>query len=170
VTNLYSGSLSLANFFENVFKFTPGRTFWVVFVAVIAVISMLAGVLDHIGDLLTYQGIFLLAWGATIVADSVVVKRILKIGPTYFETRQEYLYAWNPVGVVSLIIASAFGFVAHLGYVGIVLQNIAAFVAAVIAFILTVIIAILTKGKYYVKENRISDFSEFENFGKDKSA
>lgn len=170
VTNLYSGSLSLANFFENVFKFTPGRTFWVVFVAVIAVISMLAGVLDHIGDLLTYQGIFLMAWAATIVADALIVKRVLKIGPTYFETRQEYLYAWNPVGVLSLILASAIGFISHLGYLGSVFQNIAAFVALVVAFILTIVIAVATKGKYYVKENRGKDFENFEHFGKDRSA
>src|SRR5690625_3590705 len=30
VTNIYSSSLSLSNFFENIFRFTPGRRFWVV--------------------------------------------------------------------------------------------------------------------------------------------
>ena len=163
VTNLYSGSLSLANFFENVFKFTPGRTFWVVFVAVIAVISMLGGVLDHIGPLLTYQGIFLIAWAATIVADTFVVKRLLKIGPSYFETRQKYLYAWNPVGVISLILAIIFGIFAHLGYMGSALASTAAFFAGIIAFVMTIILAIITKGKYYVKEY-VDDFPDDEHF------
>lgn len=165
VTNLYSGSLSLANFFENVFKFTPGRTFWVVFVAVVAIISMLGGVLDYVGPLLTFQGIFLLAWAATIVADAVVVKSLLKIGPNYFEYRQQYLYSWNPVGVLALIISTAIAVVAHFGYMGSALQNIAAFFAGVLAFILTIVFAVATKGKYYVKEQK-DDFPEDERFGR----
>lgn len=165
VTNLYSGSLSLANFFENVFKFTPGRTFWVVFVAVVAIISMLAGILDFMGVLLTYQGVFLFAWAATIVADAVVVKSLLKIGPDYFEYRQKYLYTWNPVGVLALLLSIFIGVIAHLGYMGSALQNIAAFFAAVLAFIFTIIFAMATKGKYYVKEHK-DDFPEEERFGR----
>lgn len=159
ITNLYSGSLSLANFFENVLKFKPGRTFWVIFTAVTAVIAMLAGVINYIGNLLTFQGVFLLAWGAILVSDALVVKKVLKIGPKYFEHRQEYLYAWNPVGVISLIIASVIGSIAAFGYMGVFLQNIAAFFAAIVAFVLTIILAIGTKGKYYSKKaaNDISD-------------
>jgi purine-cytosine permease-like protein len=151
ITNLYSGSLSLSNFFENVFKFKPGRTFWVVFTAVAAVIAMLAGALDHLGPLLTFQGVFLFAWAAVIVADAFVVKRIMKMGPNYFEYRQEKLFAWNPVGVVSLIVASIVGSLAAFGSMGVFLQGVAAFFAAVLAFVLTIVLALTTKGKYYVK-------------------
>lgn len=165
ITNLYSGSLSLSNFFENVFKFTPGRTFWVVFVAVIAIISMLAGILDVMGAALTYLGINLFAWVATIVADSIVVKRLLGIGPTYFETRQKYLYTWNPVGVISLIVSTLLGIIAHFGFFGETLQHTAAFFAGIVAFILTILLAVMTKGKYYVKEY-VDDFPEDEHFGK----
>ncbi|HWK21889.1 MAG TPA: cytosine permease [Ureibacillus sp.] len=152
ITNLYSGSLSLANFFENVFKFKPGRIFWVVVTSVTAILAMLFGVMDHLGNLLTFQGVFLMSWGAVLVSDALVVKKILKIGPNYFEHRQNYLFAWNPVGVVSLVIASVVGSLAAFGYMGVFLQNIAAFFAAIIAFILTIIIAVVTKGKYYIKE------------------
>ncbi|WLR51328.1 cytosine permease [Bacillus tianshenii] len=151
ITNLYSGSLSLSTFFENVFKFKPGRTFWVVFTAVAAVVAMLAGALDHLGPLLTFQGVFLFAWAATIVADAFVVKRLLKIGPDYFEYHQEKLYKWNPVGVVSLLVASTIGTFAAFGLMGVFLQNIAAFFAAIISFALTIVIAVVTKGKYYIK-------------------
>lgn len=151
ITNLYSGSLSLSNFFEHVFKFTPGRTFWVVFTAVAAIAAMLAGALDHIGPLLTFQGVFLFAWAAIIVADAVVVKRILKIGPLYFEHRSEKLYPWNPVGVVSLIVSSVIGTFAAFGSMGLFLQNIAALFAAVLAFVLTIVLAVTTNGKYYAK-------------------
>jgi purine-cytosine permease-like protein len=151
ITNLYSGSLSLSNFFEHVFKFKPGRTFWVVFTAVTAIIAMLAGALDYLGPLLKFQGVFLFAWAAILVADALVVKRLLKIGPNYFEYRSEYLYAWNPVGVVSLVVASIIGSLAAFGSMGVFLQNVAAFFAAIIAFVLSIVLAVMTKGKYYAK-------------------
>jgi purine-cytosine permease-like protein len=40
VTNIYSSSLSLASFFENIFKFTPGRRFWVVVSGITAMVLM----------------------------------------------------------------------------------------------------------------------------------
>ncbi|MER2192164.1 MAG: cytosine permease [Solibacillus sp.] len=152
ITNLYSGSLSLANFFENVFKFKPGRIFWVAVTSISAIVMMLLGVIDHLGSLLTFQGVFLMVWGAILVSDALVVKKLLKIGPNYFEHRQDYLYAWNPVGVVSLIVSSIIGSIAAFGYFGVFLQNTAAFLAALLAFVLTIILAVLTKGKYYVKK------------------
>ncbi|MBS4189530.1 hypothetical protein KHA94_04790 [Bacillus sp. FJAT-49705] len=78
----------------------------------------------------------------------------MRIGPNYFEHRQEYLYAWNPVGVVSLIISSVVGSFAFaaFGFFGVFLQNVPAFFAAILAFILTIVLAITTKGKYYRKK------------------
>ncbi len=151
ITNLYSGSLSFSNFFEYVFNFKPGRTFWVLFTAIVAIALMLGNVLDYLGPVLTFQGVFLFAWAAIIVADAVVVKGMLKIGDADYEYRKEHLYPWNPVGVISLITASAIGSFAVFGYMGPFLQNIAAFFAGVLAFILTIVLAVLTQGKYYGK-------------------
>jgi len=151
ITNIYSSSLSLSNFFENVFKFTPGRRFWVVVSGISAVILMLGGIVDHLDTAMTFQGVFLLSWAAILVTDALVVKKALKIGNGYYEDRQEYLYKWNPVGTVSLIISSGIGTFAALGYMGGFLQSTAAFFAAILASILTVVIAMLTKGKYYNK-------------------
>ncbi len=151
ITNLYSGSLSLSNFFEHVFHFTPGRTFWVAVTALGAIVAMLAGVLDYLGPMLTFQGVFLFAWASILVSDAIVVKRILKIGPLYFEHRREYLYPWNPVGVVTLIVTSVVGSLAAFGYMGAFLQNIAAFFAGLLGFVLTIVLAMMTKGKYYSK-------------------
>ena len=151
ITNIYSSSLSLSNFFENIFKFTPGRRFWVVVSAITAIILMLGGIVDHLDTAMTFQGVFLLSWAAILVTDALVVKKALKIGNGYYEARQEFLYKWNPVGVVSLIVASGIGTFAALGYMGSFLQSTAAFFAAILAAILTVFIAVLTKGKYYNK-------------------
>ncbi|WP_431029643.1 purine-cytosine permease family protein [Lysinibacillus sp. LZ02] len=162
ITNLYSSSLSLANFFENVFKFKPARVFWVIVTSVVAIFLMLFDVINHIGNLLTFQGVFLLSWGAILISDALVVKRLMKIGPLYFEYRQHYLYAWNPVGIVSLVVSSVIGSIAAFGYMGSFLQSVAAFFAALLAFVLTIVIAIITKGKYYVKQeaNDIPDYEK----------
>ena len=152
VTNIYSGSLSLSNFFENIFHFKPGRRFWVVVTGVSAIALMLGNIVNHLEVVLTFQGVFLLAWAAVLVADAVIVKRMLKIGPGYYEARQQNLHKWNPVGVGALVISSSLGTVAALGFMGPFLQSTAAFFAALLAAILTVVIAVMTKGKYYIKE------------------
>ncbi len=152
VTNIYSGSLSLSNFFENIFHFKPGRRFWVVVTGVSAIALMLGNIVNHLEVVLTFQGVFLLAWAAVLVADAVIVKRMLKIGPGYYEARQQNLHKWNPVGVGALVISSSLGTVAALGFMGPFLQSTAAFFAALLAAILTVVIAVMTKGKYYIKQ------------------
>ncbi|ALX49648.1 purine-cytosine permease family protein [Lentibacillus amyloliquefaciens] len=151
ITNIYSGSLSLSSFFENIFKFTPGRRFWVVVTGITAMVLMLAGIVNHLDTVMTFQGVFLMTWASILVADAVIVKKILKLGPGYYEARQENLYKWNPVGVVSLIVASALGTAAALGFMGSFLQSTAAFFAALLAAVLTVTLAIATKGQYYIK-------------------
>jgi len=156
ITNIYSGSLSLANFFENVFKFKPGRRFWVVVTGISAIILMLGGIVDHLELAMTFQGVFLMTWATILVVDATIVKKVLKIGPGYYESRQKNLFRWNPVGVVSLLIACTIGTIAALGFMGEFLQSTAAFFSSLLAALLTVILAIKTKGKYYVR-NLASD-------------
>ncbi|TFJ92628.1 purine-cytosine permease family protein [Lentibacillus salicampi] len=151
ITNIYSGSLSLSSFFENIFKFTPGRRFWVVVTGITAMILMLAGIVNHLDTAMTFQGVFLMTWASILVTDAVIVKKILKIGPLYYEARQQNLYKWNPVGVISLLVASALGTAAALGFMGAFLQSTAAFFAALLAAVITVTLAAATKGKYYIK-------------------
>ena len=87
--------------------------------------------MDHLNTAMTFQGVFLLAWAAILVSDALIVKKVLKIGPRYYEARQEYLYKWNPVGVVSLVVASGLGTFAALGYMGAFLKSTAAFFVAI---------------------------------------
>ncbi|MEN1966706.1 cytosine permease [Lentibacillus sp. N15] len=152
ITNIYSGSLSLSNFFENIMNFTPGRRFWVVITGVAAMVLMLGGITDHLDTAMTFQGVFLMTWAAILVTDAVFVKKLLKIGPGYYESEQQKLHKWNPVGVIALVVASGLGTVAAMGHLGTFLQSTAAFFAAILAAVLTIVIAIITKGKYYVKE------------------
>lgn len=101
----------------------------------------------------------MLAWGAVLITDALIVKIFLKIGPSFYEHRQENLYRWNPVGVVSLVISSTLGTAAALGYMGTFLEHTSAFFAAALAALLTVLIAIGTKGKYYLK-NEANDIAK----------
>jgi len=100
---------------------------------------------------MTFQGVALMSWAAILVTDALVVKKWLKIGPGYYESRQRNLHKWNPVGVVSLLVPTALGTIAALGYMGTFLQSTAAFFALILASILTVVLAVATKGRYYVK-------------------
>jgi purine-cytosine permease-like protein len=162
ITNIYSGSLSLSSFFENIFKFKPGRRFWVVVTGVSAIILMLAGIVNHLELAMTFQGVFLMTWATILVTDAVVVKRFLKIGPGYYEAKQQHLFKWNPVGVVSLLVGSILGTIAALGFFGEFLQSTAAFFSSLLAAILTVVIALATKGKYYVKlEDKMVDREDY---------
>lgn len=152
ITNIYSSSLSLSSFFENMFGFTPGRRFWIVVSGVAAMVLMLGGIVDHLDKAMTFQGVALMSWASILVTDALVVKKWLKIGPRYYESRQENLYKWNPIGVVALIVPTALGTVAALGYMGIFLQSTAAFFALILAAVLTVVLAIATKGRYYMRK------------------
>lgn len=154
VTNLYSGSLSLSNFFEHVFHFTPGRVFWVVVTAAAATAAMLFGALNYIGPMLTFQGVFLFVWVASLVADVLVVKRILKLGPAHIEYRGDYLRKWNPVGVWSLIISSVIGSLMVFGVFGPFWTSIAAFAAGLLEFVLYIALAIATRGRTYLQEGK----------------
>ncbi|MDN7246296.1 purine-cytosine permease family protein [Planococcus shenhongbingii] len=151
ITNIYSASLSLSSFFENMFRFTPGRRFWVVMAAVTAMALMLGGIIDHLQTAMTFQGVALMSWAAILVTDALIVKKLLKIGPPYYDARQENLFKWNPVGVVSLLVPTIIGTVAALGYFGLFLQSTAAFLAALMAAVMTVVLALITKGAYYEK-------------------
>lgn len=160
VTNLNSGSLYLSNFFAGIFHLAQGRVFWEVVTAVTAAVAMLAGVLDHVGPMLNFQGVFLFAWVALLTADLIVVKRILKIGPCHVEHRRGYLHDWNPVGLVSLLVSSVVGSLMAFGVFGEVWVTVAAFAAATIAFVLHVVMTIATQGKYYTSREPVGITSQ----------
>ena len=149
VINVYSGSLSLSSFFARIFGFAPGRVFWVVVTATLALVAMLSGVLTHIGPVLTFQGVFMFAWAASLVADLLVVRR-LNNAPAPIEYRQQRLRAWNPVGPVALVSGSLVGGYLALASPTPVLAATSAFVAGIIAFGVHVTLAVVTRGRYYL--------------------
>jgi purine-cytosine permease-like protein len=115
--NFYSASLALANFASRVLHWVPGRHVWVVITGLITVATTEAGILGHLLQVLSFLGVFLMAWLGTLLADILVTRPILKIGPQDIEHRRGYLVNWGYPAVVSLIVACVIGAILLLGNV-----------------------------------------------------
>lgn len=150
VTNAYSGSLSWSNFFSRVFHWHPGRVVWLFLNVGIALALMEFGVFSFLNFVLGFYSNVAIAWIGAVVADLVINKPLLKLSPSYVEFKRAYLYNINPVGFGSMAIASVISVAAFFHLFGDVAYAYSPFLALGIAFVLSPIIAIITKGKYYI--------------------
>lgn len=160
VTNAYSGSLSWSNFFSRMLHWHPGRVVWLLFNVAISITLMEFGVFGFLNMVLGFYSNVAIAWIGAVVADLVINKPLLKLSPSYVEFRRAHLYTINPVGFGSMLIASVISIVAFFGYFGSFAQAFSPFLAIVIAFVLSPIIALLTKGKYYVARPDVTQHLE----------
>ncbi|MCW2873190.1 hypothetical protein [Actinacidiphila oryziradicis] len=149
VTNVYSGSLAYANFFCRVFHITPGRQYWVVLTSVAGTALMFGGVFSHLNAVLTFEGVFVMAWIMAITSDIVINKKLLKLSPTNFLYKRAHTYKFNPVGVGALAGALIVGLPLAFGLAGPFGQTLAPFVSGGLAFVLAPVIAAATRGRYY---------------------
>ncbi|EDX87466.1 ATPase, histidine kinase-, DNA gyrase B-, and HSP90-like domain protein [Synechococcus sp. PCC 7335] len=157
VTNAYAGSLAWSNFFSRITHSHPGRVVWLVFNTAIALLLMELGVFQTIQSVLALYSNIALAWIGALVAD-LIVNKPLGFSPSYIEFKRAYLYNFNPVGFGSMGIASIISIIAFVGVFGDYAQAYSPFIALSLAFTLSPIIAILTKGRYYIaRPNTILD-------------
>ncbi|MFD1675346.1 purine-cytosine permease family protein [Alicyclobacillus fodiniaquatilis] len=153
-TNAYSGSLSWSNFFSRIFHFHPGRVVWLFLNVGIALALMEGGVFGFLNTVLGFYANVAVAWIGALVSDLVINKSLLKISPSYIEYKRGHLYNFNPVGFGSMIIASGISIAAFFNAFGPTMQAFSPFVSIVLAFVLAPIIALVTRGKYYIaREN-----------------
>jgi purine-cytosine permease-like protein len=161
VTNAYSGSLSWSNFFSRILHWHPGRVIWLFLNVGIALLLMEFGVFGFLNMVLGFYSNVAIAWIGAVVADLVINKPLLKLSPSYIEFKRAHLYNINPVGFGSMIIASVISVAAFFGALGSYAQAFSPFLAIAIAFILSPVIAILTKGKYYLaREDEMGQLAE----------
>jgi purine-cytosine permease-like protein len=159
VTNAYSGSLSWSNFFSRILYWHPGRVVWLFLNVGIALLLMELDMFSFLTTILGFYSNVAIAWIGAVVADLVINKPILKLSPSYIEFKRAHLYTINPVGFGAMLIGSivsclAFFDVFGKDYFGQLAHAWSPFLALGIAFILSPIFAILTKGKYYIaREN-----------------
>jgi purine-cytosine permease-like protein len=151
VTNAYSGSLAWSNVFTRVTKHYPGRTVFVLFNLVIALTLMLMGVFSLISLVLSLYANVVMAWLVTISVDIVVNKHLLKLSPRFPEFRRGMLHDWNPVGLVSVGLASIVSLLCFAGVFGPTMQPMSVLVAIVVAAVTTPVMAAATRGTYYLR-------------------
>ncbi|MDG9712842.1 purine-cytosine permease family protein [Streptomyces sp. DH10] len=151
VTNAYSGSLAWTNSFTRVTKRYPGRMIFVLVNLGFALVLMEADMFSFLNSILGFYSNCAIAWVVTVATDIGINKYVLKLSPHAPEFRRGMLYAVNPVGVVSFVAASALSIAMYFHGLGDTLQPYSPVAAAVIAFVLTPLMAVVTKGRYYLR-------------------
>ena len=149
VTNAYAGSLAWSNFFSRLSHSHPGRVVWLVFNVAIALLLMMFGVFHTLDKVLALYSNVAIAWIGAIVAD-LVVNKPLGFSPKYIEFKRAHLYNVNPVGFGSMAAASVVSMLCYAGIFGVAAKAYSSFIALGLAFVLSPLIAVATKGKYYI--------------------
>ena len=149
LTNIHLGSIAFASISGQFGAYQLGRRFWTIMVSIAVVLLMVGDVLGNLTTFLEWNGIFLLAWVGCLIADLLIVRGLLKIVSGPIEYRSSHLYSCNPVGVVALLVATAIGSFVWLFYGESMLRSLAGYIAFGIALVVHVLMAVLTKGKYY---------------------
>ncbi|MFJ7242092.1 purine-cytosine permease family protein [Streptomyces olivaceus] len=151
VTNAYSGSLAWTNSFTRVTRHYPGRLVFVLVNLGFALALMEADMFSFLNDILGFYSNCAIAWVVTVATDIGVNKYVLKLSPLRPEYRRGMLHAVNPVGVVAFVAASGLSIALYFHALGDALQPYSPVAAAVIAFVLTPLMAIVTRGRYYLR-------------------
>jgi purine-cytosine permease-like protein len=149
VTNAYAGSLAWANFFSRVLHRHPGRVVWIFFNVGIALLLMELGVFGFLNTVLGFYSNVAIAWIGAVVAD-LVINKPLRLSPSYVEFKRAHLYNFNPVGFGSMLVGSTVSIAAFFNAFGEMAKAFSPFIALTLAFVLSPVIAYLTKGKYYI--------------------
>lgn len=153
VTNAYSGSLAWTNSFTRVTKHYPGRLVFLGVNLLIALILMEANMFEFLNTILGFYANCGMAWIVVVASDIVFNKFVLKLSPKKPEFRRGMLYAINPVGFGSMLIAAGASILAFFGGLGQAIQPYSALVAVGLGLVLPPIVAILTGGRYYLRRS-----------------
>jgi len=166
VTNAYSGSLAWTNSFTRVTKHYPGRLVFLGFNLLVALVLMEANMFDFLNTILGFYANCGMSWVVVVASDIVFNKYLLKISPLQPEFRRGMLYPVNPVGFGSMIISAGVSIVVFFGGLGAGLQPFSPLVAIVLALILPPILAVATRGKYYLRRTDDGiDLPMYDEFG-----
>ncbi|MGW5352805.1 purine-cytosine permease family protein [Streptomyces sp. NPDC004031] len=156
-TNAYSGSLSWSNFFSRLTHRHPGRVVYIFLNVGIALALMEGGVFGFLNTVLGFYSNVAIAWIGAVVAD-LVINKPLGFSPSYIEFKRAHLYNFNPVGFGSMLVASAVSIAAYFHAFGEYAKAFSPFIALLVAMVLSPLLAVATKGRYYIA--RIDDQPE----------
>jgi len=148
VTNAYSGSLAWTNSFTRLTKHYPGRLVFVIFNRFVALLLMELNVFSFLNTILGFYANCAMAWVVTVAADIVINKRLLRISPMVPEFRRGMLY---PVGFVPVLLSAGTSIAIFFGAFGSAIQPFSPAVAILIALLVTPLMAVLTRGRCYLR-------------------
>jgi purine-cytosine permease-like protein len=151
VTNAYSGSLAWTNSYTRVTRHYPGRLVFLAFNLLIALVLMEANMFDFLNTILGFYANCGMAWIVTVASDIVFNKYLLKLSPKHPEFRRGMLYAVNPVGFGSMMVSAGVSILVFFGALGSTLQPYSPLVAIGIALVLPPVLALATRGHYYLR-------------------
>ncbi len=149
VTNAYAGSIAWSNFFSRLTHSHPGRVVWLVFNVLLALLLMEIGIFAAIDRVLVLYANLAAGWIGALVAD-LVISKPLGLSPKGIEFKRGHLYDINPVGVGAMGLSVLMSGLAYMGFAGEIAQAFSPFIGLLVAFIAAPIIAIATKGKFYL--------------------
>ncbi|HTJ90063.1 MAG TPA: ATP-binding protein [Acidocella sp.] len=149
VTNAYAGSIAWSNFFSRLTHRHPGRVVWLVFNVAIALLLMELGIYRAFEPILTLYSVLACAWVGAICADLVLVK-FLRLGRPEIEFKRAHLFDINPVGTGGMAFAVLVGLLAKTGLADQAAHAFAPFLALLAAFIAVPLLAVATKGRFYL--------------------
>jgi purine-cytosine permease-like protein len=142
VTNAYSGSLAWTNSFTRVTKHYPGRIVFLGVNLLIALILMEANMFSFLNTILGFYANCGMTWVVVVASDIVFNKYLLKLSPMKPEFRRGMLYAFNPVGFGSMLIAAGLSVIAFFGGLGEAIRPYSPLVAIGLAVVLPPVVAI----------------------------
>ena len=151
VTNAYSGSLAWTNSFTRLTGHYPGRLVFLAVNLAIALVLMEADMFDFLNTVLGFYANCGIAWVVVVATDIAVNKYLLGISPKAPEFRRGMLYAVNPVGFVSMLVAAGVSLVCFFGGLGETLRPYSPLVAIGLAVVLPPVLAVATRGRYYLR-------------------
>jgi len=151
VTNAYSGSLAWTNSYTRLTRHYPGRLVFLAFNLVIALVLMEANMFDFLNTILGFYANCGMAWIVVVASDIVFNKYLLKLSPKQPEFRRGMLYAVNPVGFVSMAAAAGVSILVFFGGLGDTIKPYSPLVAIGLALVLPPVLAVVTRGKYYLR-------------------
>jgi purine-cytosine permease-like protein len=151
VTNAYSGSLAWTNSFTRVTKRYPGRIVFLAFNLLIALVLMEANMFDFLNTILGFYANCGMAWIVVVASDITFNKLLFKLSPIHPEFRRGMLYAINPVGFGSMLISAGVSIAVFFGLLGSAIQPYSPLVAIGLALVLPPVLAVATKGRYYLR-------------------
>jgi hypothetical protein len=159
--------LAWTNSFTRVTKHYPGRIVFLGVNLLIALILMEANMFSFLNTILGFYANCGMAWVVVVASDIVFNKFLLKLSPMKPEFRRGMLYAFNPVGFGSMLIAAGLSVIAFFGGLGEAIRPYSPLVAIGLALVLPPILAIATKGKYYLRRTddgiELPMYDEFGN-------